>query len=109
MPAPRVQILYFDGCPSYAAIAPAIRDVARSEGAQVELIRIESVEQAERERLLGSPTVRVDGVDVDPTAAGGDHYGMKCRLYVTRRAAGRYPRTRGSPPRCCARMGRDGA
>jgi len=83
MSPPTVEILYFAGCPSYAAAAPAIRDIAQREGADVALIRIDSAEQAQRQRFLGSPTIRVDGVDVDPTAAGRDDYGMKCRLYVT--------------------------
>lgn len=109
MSAPTVEILYFDGCPSYAAIAPAIRDAAAREGADVELVRIESLQQAEREGFLGSPTVRVDGVDVDPGAPARDDYGMKCRLYLT--PEGRVP----VPPKAWvraalrrAREGRDG-
>jgi len=45
------------------------------------LRRVESVEAAERERFLGSPTVRVDGGDVDPDAPARTDFGLKCRLY----------------------------
>jgi hypothetical protein len=31
--------------------------------------------------FLGSPTVRVDGVDIDPSAAERADFGVKCRLY----------------------------
>lgn len=83
MPAPTIEILYFDGCPTYAALTPEIRRLAAAEGARVELTAIETPEEAERARFLGSPSVRVDGVDVDPGAGGRDDYGMKCRLYLT--------------------------
>jgi hypothetical protein len=47
------------------------------------LTRIESQSAAEQERFLGSPTVRVDGEDVEPAAAERSDFGMKCRLYGT--------------------------
>ena len=34
-----------------------------------------------REGFLGSPSVRINGVDVDPTAAGRTDFGLKCRVY----------------------------
>jgi len=40
-------------------------------------------EQAQRERCLGSPTIRVDGRDIDPGAADRDDYGLKYRIYQT--------------------------
>ena len=79
----RVELLYFDGCPSYERLLPRLRDLvaASNAGVEVELRRVESIEDAERERFLGSPTVRVDGVDVDPTASRREDFGLKCRLY----------------------------
>ena len=41
------------------------------------------MEDAEQQRFLGSPTLRIDGVDVDPTAGGRTDFGLKCRLYRT--------------------------
>lgn len=49
--------------------------------AAVDLRRVESVEAAEGERFLGSPTVRVDGRDVDPDAGARHDFGLTCRLY----------------------------
>jgi len=54
---------------------------------------VETVEDAERERFLGSPTVRIDGSDVEPGAGERDDFGLKCRLY---RSGGM---TSGVPPR----------
>jgi hypothetical protein len=45
--------------------------------------RVETPEEAESEHFLGSPTVRVDGDDVDPTANGREEFGLECRLYRT--------------------------
>ena len=84
-PAAKVELLYFDGCPSYEALLPRLRELLRKEGASgdVALRRVESPEDAERERFLGSPTLRVDGEDIDPDAAGRGDFGLKCRLYRT--------------------------
>jgi hypothetical protein len=50
--------------------------------------RVESDEAALRKRFLGSPTLRVDGVDVDPGAAERTDDGLKCRLYATGQGLG---------------------
>jgi hypothetical protein len=76
-----VEILYFDGCPSFEQIVPRVRELARDAGAQVVLRAIETLEAAEAEQFLGSPTFRVDGRDIDPTAASRTDFGLKCRLY----------------------------
>lgn len=80
----RVDFLYFEGCPAHEGYLPHLRallaELAR--GTEPNLRRIESEDEAIAERFLGSPTVRVDGVDVDPGAAGRTDYGLKCRLYA---------------------------
>jgi hypothetical protein len=79
----KVELLYFDGCPSYQRLLPRLRELVEelAPEAEVKLRRVESIEAAERERFLGSPTVRVDGVDVDPGAADREEFGLECRLY----------------------------
>ena len=80
-----IEVLYFDGCPSHEALLPRLRELLATVGATcpIDLRRVESTEAAERERFLGSPTVRVDGHDIDPTAADRTDFGLKCRLYPT--------------------------
>lgn len=79
----KVELLYFDGCPSYERLLPRLRELVSEAGAdaEVELRRVESIDDAERQRFLGSPTVRVDGRDIDPGAASRGDFGLKCRLY----------------------------
>ena len=76
-----IELLYFDGCPSHERILPRLRELAQQRGARVVLRPVDTPEDAERERFLGSPTVRVDGRDVDPGAGARNDYGLKCRIY----------------------------
>ena len=84
-PARVVELLYFDGCPSYEALLLRVRELLRqgNAGDDVLLRKIPDERTAQRERFLGSPTVRVDGQDVEPGARERDDFGIKCRLYAT--------------------------
>lgn len=80
-----VEVLYFDGCPNHEALVPRLRELLDRAGvdAEVALRRIGSERDAQRLRFLGSPTVRIEGRDIDPDAAARDDHGLKCRLYRT--------------------------
>ncbi len=77
-----VELLYFDGCPGFEDVLPRLRRLTEGR-AELKLRQIESLADAVVERFLGSPSVRVDGQDVEPGAAERTDYGMKCRLYRT--------------------------
>jgi len=89
----KIEILYFDGCPSHERLLPVLEQMADAHGTQLDRVRIETVDEAERLRFLGSPSVRVDGRDVEPGMDERSDFGMTCRLY--RSAAGQS----GVPPR----------
>ena len=77
-----IELLYFDGCSTWRDALDAIRGVLAEAGRdeEVRLVKVESHEEAQRLRFLGSPTVRVDGRDVEsPIATEG--YGLECRIY----------------------------
>lgn len=78
-----IELLYFDGCPGHETLLARLHELlARAEvDARVLERRVESDEAAQRERFLGSPTLRIDGIDVEPGAAHREDYGLKCRLY----------------------------
>jgi hypothetical protein len=80
-----IELLYFDGCPNHESVLAHLRELLdRSHRpADVVLRRIDDDEAAQRERFLGSPTVRIDGRDIEPGADKRDDYGIKCRLYAT--------------------------
>ena len=78
-----IELLYFDGCPSHERLLPTVRRLAEEAGAELRLRRVETPEAAQVARFLGSPTVRVDGADVDPQARQRSDFGLKCRIYRT--------------------------
>lgn len=78
----RIDVLYFDGCPHHGPTIALIDEVARELGIRPTVIPIEvGEEDVSRHRFLGSPTVRVDGRDIEPGAQGRTDYAMSCRLY----------------------------
>lgn len=80
-----IEILYFDGCPNHERLLEHLPRLLESAGvdAEITLHNVPDDEHAQRERFLGSPTIRVDGRDIDPGAAHRDDYGLKCRVYQT--------------------------
>jgi hypothetical protein len=80
-----IEILYFDGCPNHEQLLDHLPRLLKREGvdAEITLHNVRDAEHAERERFLGSPTVRVGGHDIDPGATHRTDYGLKCRIYQT--------------------------
>jgi hypothetical protein len=76
-----VELLYFEGCPNWQAADEALREVAERRGLAVKHRKIETVEQAEAERFMGSPTILINGRD--PFATPGGDVGFACRIYQT--------------------------
>ena len=83
MRRPRVEILYFDGCPNHERARELVERVAAelSIESEVELVRVDDTEGAAELRFLGSPTVRVDGRDVEPGADERHEFVLSCRVY----------------------------
>jgi len=76
-------VLTVAGCPQRdAAIALVHRACAELGGtAEIRVIDIPDQQAAEQARFLGSPTIRVDGRDVEPDADGYAEYICSCRIY----------------------------
>jgi len=79
-----VEMLHTKDCPNAAEFLARLRALVADAGVSepVQVRRIDDAEQAQRERFLGSPTVRVNGRDVDPGAGRREDYGLSCRLYA---------------------------
>lgn len=84
-PAMRIELLYLDDCPSHERLLERLPGLLEQAGivAPVKLRKITGAEDAERQRFLGSPSLQVDGRDIEPAAAQRSDYGLKCRLYQT--------------------------
>lgn len=78
-----IDLLYFDGCPSWKNALENLQTALAAEGIQatIQLVRIDGPDEAERRRFLGSPSFQVDGVDLWPEARA--RYDLACRVYAT--------------------------
>jgi len=79
----KVQLFYFDGCPNHPPALERLKHVLRQEGLpeHVEEINVTSPEQAQALAFLGSPTIKINGMDVEPSARDSQAYAMACRTY----------------------------
>ena len=78
-----MELLYFEGCPNVEATRARLREVLQEEGLPkaIREIDVRGEAEAKRNRFIGSPSVRIDGVDVDPAARSRSDAVFGCRLY----------------------------
>lgn len=76
-----VEFLYSEDCPSHERALALLEDVIREEGveARIHTEKIETEEDAEMARFPGSPTIRVNGFDIDDNPSLP--IGLACRAY----------------------------
>ena len=79
----KIDLLYFDGCPSWQPGLENLRSALALEEAQAEvnLVNVRSDEDAQRVHFLGSPSFVVDGMDLWPESR--EEYHLSCRIYMT--------------------------
>lgn len=79
----RIELLYFDACPSWKVALENLEASLADLGLEgdINLIRVETNAQARQYQFVGSPTIRVNGLDIFPV----DHqdFALSCRMYAT--------------------------
>ena len=75
-----IELLYFNSCPSYKKALANLKEALRTTHlrAQVKLVNVESEAEAERVGFQGSPSIRINGKDLEGRDEG---YSFSCRLY----------------------------
>ena len=103
--SPKVELLYFDGCPTYLEAEQNLRTVLDEEGVEtdVSVVAVNTDEEARRLRFPGSPTIRVGGRDLFPVSERA-RWGLACRVYPTPEG----PRGAPTPEMLRAALGRIG-
>src|SRR5438876_461787 len=83
MKQPSIEVLSFEGCPNRDEAVRLVRRVADELALEprIQLIDVPDPEAAIRERFLGSPTIRVDGRDIEPEADRRSDCVYACRIY----------------------------
>lgn len=79
---PLIDFLYSEDCPSHERALAMLHEVLDAEGveAEVRIHQVETEEEAEDLRFPGSPTIRVNGADIEDTPP--DMVGLSCRAYI---------------------------
>jgi len=83
---PRVELLWWEACPSWGRALGDLRDAMEQVGLNPDAIELREVatgQDAERAEFVGSPTIRVAGRDVQPPGPQ-EVAGLTCRVYRLR-------------------------
>jgi hypothetical protein len=77
-----IEFLYWEDCPSHERALELLRQVLRDASLPdtVRIVEIETDEEAEELMFPGSPTIRVNGVDIEPDVDDAV-VGLTCRAY----------------------------
>ncbi len=80
---PKIEFLFWQDCPSHPEARQRLREVMAEVGLQVPVEEIEVLtdEEAERLKFPGSPTIRVNGTDIDAAGAAQMGTALTCRVY----------------------------
>jgi hypothetical protein len=78
-----IDVLGFQGCPNVQLTLELVEAIVQSEGiqAKVNSVDVSSLEDAERLRFLGSPTVQINGIDIESSRRHEEQFSFSCRVY----------------------------
>ncbi len=80
----RIRVFYFRECPNHRPVVEMARRLVADYGLDAFVEEVEIFpDDVARQRFLGSPTVQVDGADIEPAARDRTDYAMSCRVYAT--------------------------
>jgi len=77
----KIRFLYSEDCPSHGEALQRLQEAWKPKGisAHIEILRVDTDEDAEKLKYVGSPTIIVNGRDIDPPET--PHYAVTCRAY----------------------------
>lgn len=80
----KIEVLYFEGCPNHVPTLQILREALDSLGHQDPIHEVEISSQAEAEaiRFMGSPSIRINGSDIESWARTAKSFGLSCRTYT---------------------------
>ena len=79
----KIEFLYFKDCPGYESALSLLEQILLENDAAVSIEKIEITTQelALQHRFLGSPSIRINGKDIEGRYEASE-YGLKCRIYL---------------------------
>lgn len=78
-----IEVFFFEGCPHHEPTLQRLREVVEALGIDANLreVAVADAKEAEALRFLGSPSVRVNGRDIEPGADELTEFALSCRIY----------------------------
>ena len=78
-----IEFYYYEDCPSHDEALARLRRIIAEEGveANITVVKVETEEQAREYEFTGSPTIRVNGLDIDPPPPEA-RFGLTCRAFI---------------------------
>lgn len=79
----RIEVLYFEGCPNHPPAVDRLKKVLQREGLPTGIseIEVKDVSTAKALKFFGSPTIRVNGLDIEIRSRGIGEPAFACRCY----------------------------
>jgi hypothetical protein len=79
----KIEVLYVPNCPNHAVALDRLREILSPEGFEVQVneVLVSDITMAQALKFPGSPTIRVNGHDVEPRSEQVSAFGLVCRLY----------------------------
>jgi len=80
----KIELLYFEGCPNHVPAMEILREILDSLGREEQIhdVKVRTQAEAEAIRFVGSPSIRINGFDIEPWARSAKGFGLSCRTYV---------------------------
>lgn len=81
----KAEVLYIASCPNHQLAVENLRTAAHLQRCSLDVAQTEvhTTEQANELAFLGSPSIRIEGLDIEPGARGDLAFGLGCRSYLT--------------------------
>jgi hypothetical protein len=89
----KVEVLYVAACPYHPKAVRLVREVLAAEGLDTDVYEVLVADErmAGELRFLGSPSIRINGQDVDRESQSPQSFGLSCRLYAGSKVVGLPP------------------
>jgi len=80
----KIEVLYVPNCPNHAVALERLREILPAESFQkhVNQVLVKDAAMAQSLKFPGSPTIRINGRDVEPQGEKSAAFGLMCRLYL---------------------------
>ena len=80
----KIEVLYVPNCPNHAVALERLREILAGESLEAHLneVLVSSAAMAHSLKFPGSPTIRINGRDIEPQEGETASFGLMCRLYA---------------------------